>query len=77
MPSQSYDEILRRAKEELSEAEQKKLASELRSHEPQPAGADSVYDAMARRGLVGRLTSAPADLSTNPIHMEGFGADAE
>lgn len=38
-----------------------------------PAG--SVYDALKRSGLLGRLTGGPADLSTNPTYMEGFGAD--
>jgi metal-responsive CopG/Arc/MetJ family transcriptional regulator len=26
-------------------------------------------------GIVGLYQDAPADLSTNPIHMEGFGSD--
>ncbi len=36
----------------------------------------SLYDALNERGLIGSITDAPADLSTNPKHMEGFGSDA-
>jgi len=37
----------------------------------------SLYDALNERGLIGSITDAPADLSTNPKYMEGFGADAQ
>jgi len=37
----------------------------------------SLYDALNERGLIGSITDAPADLSTNPKHMEGFGTDAQ
>jgi hypothetical protein len=36
-------------------------------------GQETVYDAMVRLGLLGCLKGGPADLSTNPIYMEGFG----
>lgn len=34
---------------------------------------ESVYDAMARLGFLGCIKDAPADLSTNPAYMQGFG----
>jgi hypothetical protein len=37
------------------------------------AATESVHAALARLGLIGCLTDAPADLSTNPQYMEGFG----
>jgi hypothetical protein len=36
--------------------------------------AETVHAAMLRLDLLGCVTDAPADLSTNPIHMEGFGS---
>lgn len=36
---------------------------------------DTVYAAMKRLNLLGCLTECPADLSTNPDYMEGFGED--
>lgn len=36
-------------------------------------GAESLFDRLTRHGLLGCLEGGPADLSTNPAHMEGFG----
>jgi len=36
-------------------------------------GGESFYDAAVRLGLIGCVAGGPADLSTNPKHMEGFG----
>jgi len=85
MSAHSYDDILQRARKELSDAELRRLADDLRTLLPQKnedadmsnGETNSVYDSMSRRGLIGKLTTAPADLSTNPIYMEGFGKDAE
>jgi hypothetical protein len=33
----------------------------------------SLYDRLARKDLIGCLSGGPADLSTNPKYMEGFG----
>jgi hypothetical protein len=33
----------------------------------------SLYERLARKGLIGCLTGGPPDLSTNPDYMEGFG----
>jgi hypothetical protein len=40
-------------------------------HEP-PAG-ETFFAAATRLGLIGCLQGGPSDLSSNPIHMEGFG----
>ena len=37
-----------------------------------PRPGESAYDVALRRGLVG-VFDGPADLSTNPKHMQGFG----
>ena len=33
----------------------------------------SLYDALKGDGLIGIAKDAPSDLSTNPMHIEGFG----
>ena len=35
----------------------------------------SAYDRMHELGWIGDAKNLPSDLSTNPIHMEGFGRD--
>lgn len=54
----SPSDIVRRALEE-----------HLRSRTPRP----SCRDLAERLGLIGTAGGLPADLSTNPGHMEGFG----
>jgi hypothetical protein len=55
------------------------LAEALREYHPvesQNGGqsnSESFLSRLARSGLVGCLTGGPADLSSNPAHMEGFG----
>ena len=42
-----------------------------------PASAKSVancYDLAQKAGMIGALKNAPADLSTNPEHFQGFGS---
>lgn len=39
-------------------------------------GGESFYDAATRLGLIGCVQGGPADLSTNPKYMEGFGERA-
>lgn len=34
---------------------------------------ETLSDRLLRKGLLGCLTGGPADLSTNPDHMKGFG----
>ena len=36
-------------------------------------GNESFYDAATRLGFIGSVKGGPADLSTNPKYMEGFG----
>jgi metal-responsive CopG/Arc/MetJ family transcriptional regulator len=47
----------------------------LREHFKAKMSGESCLDIAHRIGVVGIYTDAPADLSTNPAHMEGFGAD--
>jgi hypothetical protein len=58
------------------------LSDALRQYRPAPAQAgangngtsvETVYDALNRRGLIGCIKGGPADLSTTPDYMEGFG----
>jgi len=58
------------------------LDDALRSYQPRPAktppnGAEgpSLYEKLARKGLIGCLSGGPPDLSTNPKYMEGFGKE--
>ena len=74
MASGKYDspeELLRDALQTL--ALQRK-AGELTSQE-KPDG--SVLEALERRGLVGCIKSGHRDLSSNPVHMEGFGQNGK
>ena len=34
---------------------------------------ETVYEALLRSGSLGCFTGGPADLTTNPDHMQGFG----
>jgi predicted transcriptional regulator len=36
---------------------------------------ESVRDALVRLGLLGCVHDAPADLSTNPAYLEGYGSN--
>jgi hypothetical protein len=45
------------------------LEEHMRSRTPQP----SCRDLAERLGLIGSAKGLPADLSTNPKHMDGFG----
>lgn len=56
------------------------LAEAIESYRPQngPSSAakrGSFYDAM--KDIIGIVQGTPADLSTNPKHMEGFGRDRD
>ena len=75
-----YDEILKRARNELTAEERQRLVQELAASTGTfNGGADgrTLYDALDSRGLIGFMTDGPGDLSTDPKHMEGFGNDAE
>ena len=50
------------------------LAERRRNGQAHPSDEDeSLYSALNRQGLIGCVEGLPADLSTNPKHMEGFG----
>jgi hypothetical protein len=59
-----------------SEGLQMALAT-LEKHEESGNGTptETVHAAMTRLGLLGCVSDAPADLSTNPSYMEGFGSN--
>jgi hypothetical protein len=83
LSSDAFEDLLHRARAELTAEEQRRLAEQL----SQPAkkvkvardtGSETVqslYDALNDRGMIGSITDGPGDLSTNPQHMEGFGQD--
>lgn len=72
-----YEDILKRAREQLSDAERQKLAEELarRSPDHPDEAGRTLFDALQERGIIGSIVDAPADLSTNPAYMEGFGTN--
>jgi len=43
-----------------------------RAHPPSDEE-ETLYEALSRQGLIGCIDGLPADLSTNPKHMEGLG----
>jgi hypothetical protein len=81
MSTGSYNDILKRAREELSGEERQRLIEDLVKSAPSAngthAGGRSLFDALNDRGLIGFMQDGPTDLSTNPQHMEGFGQHAE
>ena len=52
-----------------SEIVRQALEEHVSKHKPQ----ESCYDLAKRLGIIGSAKGLPADLSTNPVHMEGFG----
>ena len=80
MATQPYDDILKKAREELSEVEQLRLAEELKvttTTRDDGSTRKTLYDALNERGIIGSIADVPSDLSTNPKHMEGFGENAQ
>lgn len=57
----------------LREALSEYAAGRSNGSRPDREGSESVYDVLVRTGLLGCIKDGPHDLSTNPIHMEGFG----
>ncbi len=80
MEPTTYDKVLELA-QQLTPDERERLASELanRQSAAEPAiprsGGRSALDGFRERRLLGTMTDAPPDLSTNPAHLEGFGED--
>lgn len=75
MASEPFDDILRRA-QKLSADEREKLIKELSRYAfgEKNENGKTLGECMQARGLLG-IARGPADLSTNPDHMEGFGDD--
>ena len=47
----------------------------LEEHLKQRKPRESCYELARELGILGSAKGLPTDLSTNPIHMEGFGRD--
>ena len=74
-----FDNILKRF-DKLSPEEREELIERFERQQataPNGGSGRSALDGFKERGLLGSITDAPADWSTNPKYMEGFGADAE
>ena len=79
MSTQAFNDILKRAREELSQEERDRLACQLLDALKEKEGDSptrTLYDALAARGIIGSIQDAPPDLSTNPAYMEGLGQNA-
>jgi predicted DNA-binding antitoxin AbrB/MazE fold protein len=72
-----YDNGVLRPLEAIDLADQEVISISIASAENEGETAEtgpSLYDAFHEAGLIGCVNDAPADLSTNPKHMEGFGS---
>ena len=79
MATDPLDDILRRAAD-LTAEQRVELIRKLQQTATQNNGTDSgrtLFDAFNDHGMIGSINDAPADWSTNPKYMEGFGEDAE
>ena len=79
MATKPYDDILKRF-DSLSPDERQQLIKELERRQTTQRNGDAgrtVLDAFKEHGMVGSITDAPEDWSSNPKYMEGFGKDAE
>lgn len=76
MSLRPYDDVLRKA-QQLPVDEQQRLIRELSRDALRQRNGDgtTLGERMAARGLLG-IAHGPADLSTNPQYLEGFGSDA-
>lgn len=69
----SEDEVLDKALRLLRQRDQENAADNT-----QPGSEETAFTVLNRAGLIGCIKSAshtPTDLSTNPVHMEGFGRE--
>lgn len=78
--STAMSEIIERF-ESLSSDEQQHVIELLRSKATHSTNdvheGRTLFDAFNERGMIGSITDLPADYSTNPKYMEGFGENAE
>lgn len=75
MSSRPYDDVLKKA-QQLPAEERQRLIRELACEAPREKTEEetTLGERMEARGLLG-IAEGPADLSTNPKYMEGFGSD--
>ena len=69
------DDLIRRL-ELLSQEDRDRLIEKLESSQSIGLNGQhqrSLFDAFNKRGMVGSISNAPSDLSSNPKYMEGFG----
>ena len=69
-----YENGVFRPLEPVSLPEHQEVTLAVREHVAANAPRNA-YDAAQALGLIGLVTDAPADLSTNKAHFEGFGAE--
>lgn len=77
MSTGRYDDVLKRALG-LSAEEQEELIRQLarRAAEKKNGNGKTLGECMEARGLLG-IAHGPADLSTNPEYMKGFGGNGD
>ena len=79
MATDPYDEILRQF-EGMSREERQQLLKILGRQYASDASSSNgrtLADSFRDFGMIGSITDAPADWSTNPKYMEGFGNDSQ
>jgi len=79
MSTDPLDDVLKRAAE-LTPEQRELLIEKLQQQAAATNGTNSgrtLFDAFNDEGMIGSITDAPEDWSTNPKYMEGFGEDAQ
>ncbi len=79
MATEQYNDVLKRA-QGLTPDEQQKLIAELARAAAENGNGSrgkTLGECFRERGWVGMAKDGPADLSTNPKYMEGFGEDGQ
>ncbi|QEG37467.1 anti-sigma-F factor Fin family protein [Bythopirellula goksoeyrii] len=80
MSHDPIDEIIKRF-DQLTDEQRGELISELEHrqvvHSNGNAKTQSILEALQRRGLIGSISGEPADWSTNPDYLDGFGKNSD
>lgn len=80
MSTNPIDDFLKRF-DQLSVEQREQLLDELELRQVVPkngsASMRTLYDAFHERGLIGSIEGAPADWSSNPDYLEGFGKSSD
>ena len=71
--SPTMEKSLRRRTRLTGKSESAIVREAIEAHLALPPSAESAYDVALRLGLVGAAKNLPADLSGNPIYLEGMG----